>query len=234
MNDKSCDPIVELLVEYADGELPADQSRRVADHLAGCPDCRAELRLLDRSLGLAREVWQESAARAPTAGFGRPRDGSLPQESCATATSPSCATASPEAVSSDTPAEALLASKQWHTPRWIPAAACVAACAVLLLLAAGPWLFSRRQPHSEVNVPEEIGQSVPEQPADEIDVETLIAREGRSARLAAAARLLAAQPGLQEYAQQAQRYLQEAYRDTAAVDGALPRSPLPPNKEPKS
>jgi len=104
----------------------------------------------------------------------------------------------------------------------------------VFLLAAGPWLFSRRQPRSEVNVPEEIAQSVPEQPAEEIDIEALIAREGRSARLAAAARLLAAQPGLQEYAQQAQRYLQEAYRGTTAVDGALPPPPSHPNKEPKS
>jgi hypothetical protein len=82
-------------------------------------------------------------------------------------------------------------------------------------------------------MPEEIEQGVPQQPADEIDIEALIAREGRSARLAAAARLLAAQPGLQEYAQQAQRYLAETYGGTAAVDGALP-PPLPQNKEPKS
>jgi hypothetical protein len=104
---------------------------------------------------------------------------------------------------------------------------------VALLLAAGPWLFSRGQARSKANTPQEIGQRVPQQPAEEIDIEALIAREGRSARLAAAARLLAAQPGLQEYAKQAERYLQETYRGTAAVDGALPPPPSHPNKEPR-
>jgi hypothetical protein len=116
----------------------------------------------------------------------------------------------------------------------IRAAACVAVCAVVLLLAAGPWLFSRRQPRQDVGGPEEVAQSVPQQPTEEIDIEALIAREGRSARLAAAARLLAAQPGLQEYARQAERYLAETYGGTAAVNGALPSSSSPPNKEPKS
>jgi hypothetical protein len=250
MNDKSCDPLVELLVGYADGELPADQSRRVADHLAACPDCQAELHLLNRSLELARQVWHESAACAPTAASRQRPDSSLLKESCAAATSQLCATASSElratasselratasseAVPSHARTEALLASKQWHTRRWILAAACLAACVVVLLLAAGPWLFSQRQPRRDVNRPEEIGQSVPEQPAEEVDLEALIAREGRSARLAAAARLLATQPGLEDYAREAQRYLAEAYRGTAAVDGTLPPSPSPRNKEPES
>ena len=54
MNNNSCDLTAELLVPYADGELSAADARRVADHLAGCPDCRAELALLGRSLELAR------------------------------------------------------------------------------------------------------------------------------------------------------------------------------------
>jgi hypothetical protein len=226
MADNSCNSILELLVEYTDGDLPADQSRRVADHLAGCPDCRAELRVLERSLELAREVWHESAAGAPTTTSPQWPERSLQKEWCATASS--------EAVPSHVPAEALLASKQWHTRRLIRAAACVAVCAVVLLLTAGPWLFSLRQRRQDVGGPAEVVQSVPQQPAEEMDIEALIAREGRSARLAAAARLLAAQPGLQEYARQAERYLQEAYRGTAAVNGALPPPPSHPNKEPES
>ncbi len=51
------------------------------------------------------------------------------------------------------------------------------------------------------------------------DIEALIAREGRSARLAMAARLLADHPGLEQYKQQAERYLLETYRGTTAVEG---------------
>ena len=194
MNPKSCDLTAELLVPYADGELSAADARRVADHLADCPDCRAELGLLGRSLELAREVWQESAARAP--------------------------------VLETTP----IRPKR----RWIAAAACVAACAVVLLLTAGPWLFSRWESHRQVNTPDEVEQPVRPELVEKIDVETLIAREVRSARLAAAAELLASQPGLEQYAREAERYLAEAYRGTAAANGTIPPPPSPPIKEPKS
>ena len=215
MNDKSCNQTGELLVQYADGELPSADALRVADHLADCPDCRAEVQLLRRSLGLAREVWQESAA---------------------------CA-AAPRTAS----------AKQWHTlaretaSRWrrdrrrIYAAACLAACAAALLLTAGPWLFSRRQARNEVGIPEKVAQPGHLELAQDVDVEALIAREGRSARLAVAVQLLATQPGLEQYRREAQRYLEEAYRDTAAVDGGLlpspsqlTPSPSPPTKEPES
>ena len=196
MSDKSCDPTAELLVQYADGELSDDDSLRVAEHLARCPDCRAEVRLLRRSLGLAREVWQESAA-------------------CASA--PGTASA-----------------KQWHTlargtagrtrrdRRRVYAAACLAMCVALLLLAAGPWLFSHWKARSEVAIPERVQQPDDTPPAEAIDVEALIAREVRSARLAASARLLATQPGLEQYHREAERYLAETYSGTAAVDGTLP------------
>ena len=59
-------------------------------------------------------------------------------------------------------------------------------------------------------------------------------REGRSARLAAAARLLAAQPGLEDYVEQAERYLSEAYGGTVAADSVVPATDPTPTKEPKS
>ncbi len=194
INSKSCDLTAELLVAYADGELSAADARRVADHLADCPDCRAELGLLGRSLELAREVWQESAARAP----------------------------------------GLETTPIRPKRRWIPAAACLAVCAVVLLLTAGPWLVSRWGSHRQVNTPDEVDQPMRPEPAEKIDVETLIAREVRSARLAAAAELLASQPGLEQYTREAERYLAEVYRGTAAVNGSLPPPALPPTKEPKS
>ena len=41
MHDDSCESIAELLVDYADGELPAAGRSRVAEHLAGYPESLA-------------------------------------------------------------------------------------------------------------------------------------------------------------------------------------------------
>ncbi len=65
MKNDACGKIRLLLVDYSDGALPADQTRQIAVHLAQCPTCREELRLLEHSLALAREVWNESATSEP-------------------------------------------------------------------------------------------------------------------------------------------------------------------------
>jgi anti-sigma factor RsiW len=62
MTERECETIRDLLVDYADGELAAADGQRVAAHLESCPDCRAEMRLLQRSLEVARAVWHELAA----------------------------------------------------------------------------------------------------------------------------------------------------------------------------
>lgn len=196
-HDESCASLAGLLVEYADGELSEPDARHVAAHLAECPDCRAELRRLERSLELARDVWQESAARAAASGPWPMRAGR----------------------------------------RRVPAAACLA----VLLLIVGLWVFSRPQPRHQ-----ESGETVrqtaripspapPVRPEDvDIEIAAFIAREGRSARLAAAARLLATQPGLERYRNQAESYLARAYRDTAAAAQATTRTPPPPPQKPES
>ncbi len=73
MTDKACISIEELLVAYSDGELPAVDVARVEAHVAGCPDCREELRALERSLEIAQSLWHESASSAsvPSAGPAR-------------------------------------------------------------------------------------------------------------------------------------------------------------------
>ena len=53
MTERNCQPIRDLLVDYADGELSPADIERIAGHLADCAECRAELRLLERSLELA-------------------------------------------------------------------------------------------------------------------------------------------------------------------------------------
>ena len=79
-------------------------------------------------------------------------------------------------------------------------------------------------------------ESVPVRPSEDPDVETLIARVGRAARLGASAELLAAHPGLEPYRAQADRYLAEVYRGTPAGDRAATRvdaSAKPANQEPE-
>jgi anti-sigma factor RsiW len=64
MMNEPCSAIEELLVDFGDGQLTDAQHRRVAEHLATCPDCAEELRLLTRSLELTLAAWQASLARA--------------------------------------------------------------------------------------------------------------------------------------------------------------------------
>ncbi len=62
MSPDACGQYAERLVDFADGELPAAEARRVAEHLAGCPACRQRLTALRQSLAAAQEVWQSAAA----------------------------------------------------------------------------------------------------------------------------------------------------------------------------
>lgn len=63
MNASSCDAVFEKLVDFADGALPADESAQVAEHVADCEKCRAQSEALRRSLGLAREIWDDADAQ---------------------------------------------------------------------------------------------------------------------------------------------------------------------------
>jgi predicted anti-sigma-YlaC factor YlaD len=55
-----------MLVDYADGELPEQDSQRVAEHLAECPACREIVRNLERSLQLANAIWLDNLEAAKT------------------------------------------------------------------------------------------------------------------------------------------------------------------------
>lgn len=92
-----------------------------------------------------------------------------------------------------------------------------AACLLLLAVAAGYWLVNRDRPgpntvHVTPPAVEETPIEQTEIAVQEIeDIRRMIAREGRIARLAASAEILAAQPGLEKYKEQAERYLAETY-----------------------
>ena len=59
---KSCEKICEMLVDYADGRLPAGESGEVAEHLAKCKQCQRTLQALQRSLELAGVIWEDGLA----------------------------------------------------------------------------------------------------------------------------------------------------------------------------
>lgn len=128
-------------------------------------------------------------------------------------------------------------------PRPIPAAAVLVACVAVLAVAVGTWFFLRVGSRDEVDQVEMAGPVEPPgeteepaavPPAEDIDVGALIARAEQAARLAAAAELLATQPGLERYREQTEQYLAKTYRGTPAGDrAALKINPLP-KKEPES
>lgn len=53
------------LVAYADGELSANRSERIAEHIANCPNCRSMAEALQRSLQVTQVIWKTSEARWP-------------------------------------------------------------------------------------------------------------------------------------------------------------------------
>jgi len=221
MRRESCEEISAWLVDFADGELPEHERGRVETHVSHCAACRAELGRLRRSLELAQSVWQEAAAAvaAPCPPLAA-RDGSLMS---------------------------------------LRRVATVAACAAAVLVVLGTWLLWRPRGGSEVasvrqsgpaggveksnggaSLPGgEKGSNGEASPAvgkarpEDLDVEAIIAREGRAARLAAAIALLATEPSLKEYRERAERYLREAYPEAAAARPAGPAEKLP-IEEPKS
>jgi anti-sigma factor RsiW len=68
MKARSCNEVLHKLVDYADGELPAEEAATVGEHVAGCSACRAQVESLRRSLALARVVWQDGEAELAGSG----------------------------------------------------------------------------------------------------------------------------------------------------------------------
>jgi predicted anti-sigma-YlaC factor YlaD len=207
MTNETCDTIRLLLVDYSDEVLPADQARQAADHLAECAPCREELHLLVHSLELAREVWNESATTKPLV--------------------VSQATIKPLAVSRGIGPNSR-SNRRPHT--WIGWAAVASALVILVVL--GQSMFSRSKPSGVTPQPIELvkinsSQNASVKSSEETDVMEYIAREDRSARLAASVQLLAAQPGLEQYKENTERYLKETYADTTAVR-MLEKQQIPP------
>lgn len=50
MNDLRCDHVVELVTDFLDGALPADQERDLVEHLEGCDGCSAYVEQYRRAI----------------------------------------------------------------------------------------------------------------------------------------------------------------------------------------
>ena len=57
--EKTCEDIKQMLVDYADGELPPVDSNKVAEHLAKCANCRKLHSGLQKSLEFAGIIWAD-------------------------------------------------------------------------------------------------------------------------------------------------------------------------------
>lgn len=206
MNERSCDIIADLLVDFSDGELSVADRERVESHLAGCPVCRGQVERLGHSLELARSVWAESAAEASR-----------------------CATA-------------LGRRPPPRRETRFRLAAVAAACAIVVLVGLGLWLLvggsrevaSRQQPElTGRGGSRDVAEPIAAAPSDAADIGEILARKTRAARLAAAARLLATEPSLKAYQIEAERYLAQAYPESASHQPSDRQGTVPLSKESK-
>ena len=187
--NEPCKKIRPLLADYCDGELPPSHAASIAAHLADCASCRVEVRLLEDSLSLAQEVWNENVSPLPTNLRSVPGEGP-----------------GVWAVGSKSRPKVLLVGG-------------LALCASIVFVAIGFSLFSAGKPSTARKSNSPPLNNVTPVPAvvEEVDAMEYIAREGRAARLAASMQMLATEPNLKAYKDNAERYLRENYADTTAV-----------------
>jgi anti-sigma factor RsiW len=65
--DAACVDVVEIMTDYLEGALPADEARRLERHLTTCPGCTEyveQMRTLAGSLGGLTEEWMPAGMRA--------------------------------------------------------------------------------------------------------------------------------------------------------------------------
>jgi anti-sigma factor RsiW len=190
MTRTTCDELVDSIVDYVDGELPADEAEIVARHLSECPRCRRTADDLERSLGLARIIWQDNLA--DMAAVGGDAVGAGPR------TCPS------------------LEGNQGGVPLRHPSGRTtkpprrtsfyVLAVAASVVFAAGILMMPvlHQSPKKQIITAEQIEQHV--------------ARVGRAAQLLAATRMVAQCEGTESLVQQQYRYILSEYADTPAAE----------------
>jgi len=189
MTRTSCEELSDKIVDYVDGELPAEEAQIVARHLSECPRCRQTANDLERSLRLVRVIWQDNladatAVRSDVVGAG-PR-----------------ACPSSEGNHGGLPLQDL----RVHTTNLARRRSLYAlAVAASILLVVG------------VLVRPILRQSPREQPLTAEQIEGQVARAGTAAELLAATRLVAQCEGTESIVQRQYRYILREYADTSAA-----------------
>jgi anti-sigma factor RsiW len=59
-NEMSCRELVEVVTDYLEATLPAGDRRRLEEHLAECPPCRAYLEQMRHTIGALGRLPRES------------------------------------------------------------------------------------------------------------------------------------------------------------------------------
>lgn len=70
----TCEEVITFLLDYLSQELPSDEQRNFARHLALCPSCAAYLATYERTVELGREALRRELEADPP-----PLDGELVQ-----------------------------------------------------------------------------------------------------------------------------------------------------------
>ena len=64
MSGKACEEAIDRLFEFIDNELPADELRRIGEHLEECPPCEAELHINEKIKNVVNQCPREEAPEA--------------------------------------------------------------------------------------------------------------------------------------------------------------------------
>ena len=62
-NSKICSHIEDSLADYADEQLSASESSKIAQHLKACSDCRIKVEALRKSLAVTQIIWADSLSQ---------------------------------------------------------------------------------------------------------------------------------------------------------------------------
>jgi anti-sigma factor RsiW len=194
----TCEELTDRIVDYVDGELPADEAEIVARHLSECPRCRHTANDLERSLGLARIIWQDNLADTAAAGNGAVRG------SCRGHLGRAVSKASRLRSAGGTPATRFLCPPR-HTTNLRHGSLYAVAVAAGILLVVG------------VLVRPVLRQSPRDEPLAAKEVEGRVARAGLAAELLAATQMLARCEGTESIVERQYEYILRHYADTPAA-----------------
>jgi len=190
MTRTNCEELADRIVDYVDGELPADEAQIVARHLSECERCRQTAEALRRSLDLARAIWLDPLGDA-------------------TAVQSDEVGATPRGCPPKTGRHGGVPLRHPRGPATNPAQRgwlYAVAAAAAILLATG-LLVIQVSP-----------QGSREQMITVEQIEGQVARAGRAAQLLAATQIVARCEGTESIVEQQRRYILREYADTPAAE----------------